>query len=48
MCGERDRHGSGDEISAWGEVIDGWKVHWVGGWGKNKLFFYVLVARLKS
>ena len=34
--------------AAWGEVIDGWKVHWVGGWGKNKLFFYVMVARVKS
>ena len=36
--------GSRDEISAalsaaLGEVIEGWRVHWVGGWGKNKLFF---------
>ena len=34
--------------AALGDVIDGWKVHWVGGWGKNKLFFYVMVARVKS
>ena len=34
--------------AALGEVIDGWKVHWVGGWGKNKLFFYVMVARVRS
>ena len=34
--------------AALGDVIDGWKVHWVGGWGKNRLFFYVMVARVKS
>jgi hypothetical protein len=34
--------------AALGDVIDGWKVHWVGGWGKNKLFFYVMVARVKN
>jgi len=30
----------------WGTEIDGWKVGWVGGWGKNRLFFYVMVARV--
>jgi hypothetical protein len=34
--------------AALGDYIDGWRVHWVGGWGKNKLFFYVMVARVKA
>jgi hypothetical protein len=28
-----------------GEVIDRWRVCWLGGWGKNQLFFYVMVER---
>jgi hypothetical protein len=28
-----------------GEQIDGWRVYWLGGWGKDRLFFYVMVAR---
>jgi hypothetical protein len=28
-----------------GELIDGWRVCWLGGWGKNQLFFYVMVER---
>ena len=31
--------------AAMGEQIDGWKVYWVGGWGRDRLFFYVMVAR---
>ena len=31
--------------AALGEHIDGWKVYWVGGWGRDRLFFYVMVAR---
>lgn len=31
-----------------GEEIDGWQVCWLGGWGKNRLFYYVMVARVKS
>ena len=31
--------------AALGEQIDGWKVYWVGGWGRDRLFFYVMVAR---
>ena len=34
--------------AALGEQIDGWKVYWVGGWGKDRLFYYVMVARVKS
>jgi hypothetical protein len=34
--------------AALGEEIDGWRVHWVGGWGRDRLFFYVMVARVKS
>src|SRR5713226_4757620 len=33
---------------ALGEEIDGWQVCWLGGWGKNRLFYYVMVARVKS
>jgi hypothetical protein len=25
--------------AALGEQIDGWKVYWVGGWGKDRLCF---------
>ena len=28
-----------------GEQIDGWRVCWLGGWGKNGLFYYVMVER---
>ena len=30
---------------ALGEQIDGWRVCWLGGWGKNQLIFYVMVER---
>lgn len=28
-----------------GEQIDGWRVCWLGGWGKHRLFYYVMVER---
>ena len=28
-----------------GEQIDGWRVCWLGGWGKGRIFFFVLVVR---
>ena len=31
-----------------GEQIDGWKVCWLGGWGKGRLFYWVMVIRVKS
>jgi hypothetical protein len=34
--------------AAVGEQIDGWRVCWLGGWGKKRLFYYVMVARVKS
>jgi hypothetical protein len=34
--------------AALGEQIDGWKVYWVGGWGRDGLFFYVMVARAEE
>ena len=34
--------------AALGEQIDGWKVYWVGGWGRDRLFFYVMVARAEE
>ena len=34
--------------AAVGEEIDGWRVCWLGGWGKSRLFYWVMVARVKS
>jgi hypothetical protein len=34
--------------AALGEQIDGWKVYWVGGWGRDRLFYYVMVARAEE
>jgi hypothetical protein len=34
--------------AALGEQIDGWRVCWLGGWGKNRLFYFVMVSRVKS
>ena len=31
-----------------GEQIDGWRVCWLGGWGKGRLFYWVMVTRVKS
>ncbi len=31
-----------------GEQIDGRKVYWDGGWGRDRLFFYVMVARAEE
>jgi hypothetical protein len=28
-----------------GEQIDGWRVCWLGGWAKNRMFYMVMVAR---
>ena len=32
---------------ALGEEIDGWKVCWLGGWSRDRLFYFVMVARVK-
>ena len=32
---------------ALGEDVDGWKVCWLGGWGRDRLFYAVMVARVK-
>src|SRR5260370_21882157 len=31
-----------------GEQIDGWRVCWLGGWGRDRLFYYVMVSRVKK
>ena len=31
-----------------GEQIDGWRVCWLGGWGRDRLFYYVMVSRVKN
>jgi len=28
-----------------GRCIDGWNVCWLGGWDKDRLFFWVMLAR---
>ena len=33
---------------ALGKEIDGWRVSWLGGWGENRLFSFVMVVRVKS
>jgi hypothetical protein len=30
---------------ALGEYIDGWRVCWLGGWDRRKVFFVVMVSR---
>jgi hypothetical protein len=37
-----------DKPPTLGEQIDGWKVCWLGGWGKGRLFYWVMVIRVKS
>jgi hypothetical protein len=37
-----------DKPATLGEQIDGWKVCWLGGWGKGRLFYWVMVTRVKS
>ena len=34
--------------AALGEEIDGWRVCWLGGWGRHGLFFWVMVAKRKG
>jgi hypothetical protein len=33
---------------ALGEYIDGWRVCWVGGWDRGKVFFVAMVSRRDS
>jgi hypothetical protein len=34
--------------AALGVEIDGWRVCWLGGWGKNRLLYFVMVMRVKD
>jgi hypothetical protein len=31
-----------------GHRIDGWRVCWLGGWDKQRLFFIVMLVRVKE
>lgn len=31
-----------------GHRIDGWRVCWLGGWDKQRLFFVVMLVRVKK
>src|SRR4051812_39313057 len=31
-----------------GAEIEGWRVCWLGGWGKNRLFFFVMLVRSQA
>jgi hypothetical protein len=36
------------EQVALGDDIDGWRVCWLGGWGRDQLFYLVMVVRVKT
>jgi hypothetical protein len=36
------------ERVALGDDIDGWRVCWLGGWGKDQIFYLVMVVRVKA
>ena len=31
-----------------GHLIDGWRVCWLGGWDKQRVFFVVMLTRVKE
>jgi len=31
-----------------GHLIDGWRVCWLGGWDKQRVFFVVMLERVKD
>jgi hypothetical protein len=31
-----------------GFEIDGWRVCWLGGWDKDRLFYFVMVMKVKG
>jgi hypothetical protein len=31
----------------WGHNIDGWRVCWLGGWDKGRVFYVVMAMRVK-
>jgi hypothetical protein len=33
---------------ALGFEIDGWRVCWLGGWGKHRLYYFVMVTRVNN
>ena len=33
---------------ALGSEIDGWRVCWLGGWGRCRLFYFVMVMKVKG
>ena len=33
-------------VVALGDLIDGWRVCWLGGWDKGKVYFVVMVERM--
>jgi hypothetical protein len=33
---------------ALGFEIDGWRVCWLGGWGKHRLYYFVMVTRVNA
>jgi hypothetical protein len=36
------------ELAALGDDINGWRVCWLGGWGKDQLFYLVMVVRTEA
>jgi hypothetical protein len=33
------------EPAALGHPIDGWRVSWIGGWDRHRLFYWVMLTR---
>ena len=33
---------------ALGDRIQGWRVCWLGGWDRHRIFYVVMVSRVKS
>ena len=31
-----------------GTAMDGWRVCWLGGWDQHRLFYFVMVMRVKG
>jgi hypothetical protein len=33
------------EPAVLGDRIDGWRVSWIGGWDRDRLFYWVMLTR---
>ncbi|MCU1337845.1 MAG: hypothetical protein JWO19_3426 [Bryobacterales bacterium] len=55
MCGRRKSvlHGTRNQVSAAPDAVSlgsrfgEWQVCWLGGWGRNRLFYLVMLVKLR-